>query len=194
MRRRLTDLLWLMLLLVFGFLFAPNQIVLGQEQHPSPSPATSPTPASTPDPMASPSPSASPTAMASPSPTAAPQSAEPLYTNYRGATIGMTIAETREKLGTPKSKGKRQDFFVFSDKESAQVFYVNGKVSAISVDYLGADSGAPTTMDVFGVEVEPRKNGRVYKLVRYRKAGYWVAYNRTPGKSPIVSITMRRLP
>ncbi len=191
MRRRTTESLWRLLLL--GFLFASSLVVLGQEQHPSPSPTISPTPIASPTPMPSPSPSPSPTPVPSPSPVVVAPTAEPLYTNYRGVSIGMSIAEAQEKLGTPKSKGKRQDFFVFSEQESAQIFYLNGKVSAISVDYVGADSGAPTTMDVFGVEVAPGKNGRIYKLVRYRKEGYWVAYNRTPGKTPIVSITMRTM-
>ncbi len=129
----------------------------------------------------------------SPTPTASPAATpeEPVYTNYRGVSIDMNIAEAREKLGSPKSKGKRQDFYVFSDQESAQVFYLNNKVSAISIDYLG--ESAPTPMEVFGVDVKPMKNGRIYKMARYRTAGYWVAYNRTAGNSPIVSITMRRI-
>lgn len=118
---------------------------------------------------------------------------EPSYTNYRGVTIGMSTAAAREKLGSPKSKDKQQDFFVFSKKESAQLVYLNGKVRTVSVDYVGADSGAPTPMEVLGVEIPAKKNGAVYKLIRYPAAGYWVAYSRTAGKKPIVTVTMRRL-
>ncbi len=113
------------------------------------------------------------TAAASPSPSMSQQTIGPLYTNYRGVRIGMSVDEAREKLGKPKSKGTRQDFYVFSKNESAEVFYLNGKVSAVSVDYVGGDSGAPTPVDVFGTDVKPMKSGRVYKLVRYPKAGYW---------------------
>ena len=48
-------------------------------------------------------------------------------------------------------------------------------------------------MEVLGVEITPKKNGTIYKLVRYPDAGYWVAYSRTAGKSPIVSVTMRKI-
>ncbi len=71
----------------------------------------------------------------------------------------MSAEEAREKLGAPKSKGKQQDFFVFSKTESAQVVYLDGKVRTVSVDYTGADSGAPTPMEVLGVEITPKKNG-----------------------------------
>lgn len=139
------------------------------------------------------SPTPTPTPAASPTPATPQQAAEPLYTDYRGVSVGMSVAEAREKLGAPKSKGKQQDFFVFSQTESAQVVYLDGKVRTVSVDYVGADSGAPTPMEVLGVEITPKKNGTIYKLVRYPDAGYWVAYSRTAGKKPIVSVTMRKI-
>ncbi len=127
-------------------------------------------------------------------PSATPsQEIGPLYTNYRGVTVGMTTAEAREKLGKPKAKSKQQDFFVLSKMESTQIVYLDGKVRTVSVDYVGADSGAPTAMEVLGVELKPGKNGNLYQLVRYPAAGYWVAYSRTAGKSPVVSITMRKM-
>lgn len=114
-----------------------------------------------------------------PTPTPRPEVTAPTYTNYRGVSIGTSMDEAREKLGTPKSKGKRQDFFVFLNSESAQIFYLNGRVSAISVDYVGGDSGAPTAFDVFGVDVTPQKSGRVYKLVEHYDAEIAVV---NPGK------------
>ncbi len=75
-------------------------------------------------------------------PTPTPVS-EPLYKEYKGVSLGMSVEEARRALGEPKSKGTRQDFFVFSEKEMAQVFYRDGKVSALSVNYIGEDSGAP---------------------------------------------------
>lgn len=136
----------------------------------------------------------SPTASPAPVAPAITQPAKtPLYTNYRGVSVGMSVAEAREKLGVPESKAKQRDFFVFSKTESAQVVYLDGKVRTVSVDYVGADSGAPTMMEVLGLEITPKKNASIYKLVRYPEAGYWVAYNRTAGKNPIVSITMRKM-
>ncbi len=37
-------------------------------------------------------------------------------------------------------------------------------------------------MEVLGVEIIPKKNGTIYKLIRYPDAGYWVAYSRTAGQ------------
>jgi hypothetical protein len=152
--------------LLFVF-FGSVAVVSAQDQSPTPAPAASPD-------------------MSQPA-------TAPVYTNYRGVSIGMSVAEAREKLGAPKSKGKQQDFFVYSKTESAQVVYLDGKVRTVSVDYVGTDSGAPTPMEVLGVEITPRKNGTVYQMIRYPQAGYWVAYNRTAGKSPVVSVTMRKL-
>jgi len=93
-----------------------------------------------------------------------------------------------------KEKGEKQDFFVFSDAESAQVHYdADKKVSAVSVDYLGDDSGAPTPEAVVGKAISPRPDGSMHKLVRYPEAGYWVAYNRTAGSNPIITVTMQKI-
>ena len=56
----------------------------------------------------------------------------------------MSADEAREKLGQHKDKSDKQDYFVFSDVKSAQIYYdAEGKVTAISVDYLGTKSEAP---------------------------------------------------
>lgn len=116
----------------------------------------------------------------------------PVYKDYRGVTIGMSADEARSKLGDKKADGKTQDFFQIEDNEMATVYYnKDGKVRAISVTYTGKN--APTDTAVLGETIAPDANGRVYKLIRYPRAGYWVAYSRTSGDSPIVSITMQRM-
>ncbi len=142
-----------------------------QEQTPTPTPMASPTPA----PAASPTPAS-----------------EPLYREYRGVSLGMSAEEARRALGEPKSKGTRQDFYVLSEKETAQVFYRDGKVSALAVSYVGESSGAPSALEVLGVEVTPKKDGSLHRRIRYRKAGYWVSYSRSAGRNPITTVTMRR--
>ncbi len=126
--------------------------------------------------------------------TATPPS-EPVYREYRKVTIGMTTAEARENLGKARSRGPKQDFYVFSKKESAQVYYRDGKVFAVSTDYIGEDSGAPAPAEVLGegVEILHRKNGSMYKVVRYPQAGFWVSYSQTAGKSPITTVTMQKI-
>ena len=61
----------------------------------------------------------------------------PVYTDYRGVSIGMTADEVRSKLNGLK-KGNGQDFLVLSENESAQIYYDDkSKVTAISIDYIG---------------------------------------------------------
>ena len=118
---------------------------------------------------------------------------EPVYQDYKGVQIGMTADEARNKLGTPKDMSDAQDFYVFSEKETAQVFYdATKKVTAISIDYMGEGSGAPLCKAVVGTEIEHKADGSMYKLVRYPKRGYWVSYNRTAGNTPTISVTIQK--
>ena len=118
---------------------------------------------------------------------------QPSFTNYRGIAIGMSADEVRSKLDHLQDKGKDQDFFVFSDTESAQVFYDKaGKVMGISIDYRGKDSNPPMPKEVLGEELEPKADGSMYSLKRYPEAGYWVAYNRTGGSDATVTVTMQK--
>ena len=117
----------------------------------------------------------------------------PVYTDYRGVAIGMTTDEVRSKLHGIK-KGNGQDFLVLSEHESAQIYYDDQKkVSAISIDYIGDVSKAPSPETVLGTGLEPRADGSMYKLNRYPEAGYWVSYNRTAGDKPIVTITIQKM-
>jgi hypothetical protein len=120
------------------------------------------------------------------------RSDKPLYVEYKGVRIGMEAAEVRKKLGEPTDKSDVQDFFMFSDSESAQVFYVKGKVNALSVNYVG-DKKAPLPALVLGTEIEAKPDGGMHKLVRYPQAGYWVSYNRTGGDDPLITVTMQAI-
>jgi hypothetical protein len=117
-----------------------------------------------------------------------------VFQEYRGIQLGMTTDEVRKKLGNPKEKGDEQDFFMFGDKESAQIVYdKTHKVTTISADFLSLEVGVPTAKQVFGSEVEAKGDGSVYKIVRFPKAGYWVSFNRTGGNSPMISITLQKI-
>jgi len=118
----------------------------------------------------------------------------PLFREYRGIQIGMTADETRKKLGNPKDKADDQDIYFFGEKESAQIVYDKAhKVSVLSVDFLNGATGVPTPKSVFGDDVAAKPDGSIYKMIRYKKAGYWVSYNRTAGDSPMISITIQRI-
>ncbi len=124
--------------------------------------------------------------------TKAPANA-PVYTDYRGVAIGMAANEVRSKLDGIK-KGQGQDMLVFSDYETAQIYYDDkNKVTAISIDYIGDSSKAPTPETVLGAALQAKPDGSMYQLNRYPEAGYWVSYNRTAGDKPIVTITIQKM-
>jgi hypothetical protein len=119
---------------------------------------------------------------------------DPLFSEYKGVRIGMTTDEARKKLGEPQDKSDEQDFFVFNEKESAQVFYDKAhKTYAISINYLGGGTATPAPKGVLGSEIEAKPDGSLYKMVRYRKAGYWVSYSRTGGTDPLTTVTIQRI-
>src|SRR5215813_11477352 len=87
-------------------------------------------------------------------------SATPSYSGYKGVKIGMTTDETRKLLGAPKEKSDEQDYFVFSDKESAQIMYDSSHtVMAVSVTYMGKLSSIPSPKDVFGEDADVKPDG-----------------------------------
>lgn len=113
---------------------------------------------------------------------------------YKGISIGMTADEVRKKLGNPTDKGDEQDFFVFSDNETAQVLYDKShKVMALSFDFASGAHEIPSAKTIFGSDVEPKPDGSIYKMVRFPKAGYWLSYNRTAGAAPLTSITFQKI-
>ena len=118
----------------------------------------------------------------------------PVFSDYRGVRLGMSAKEVRSKLDRLKDGGPGQDFFVFSEHESAQIYYdEDEKVTAISVDYFGDKSKAPSPSTVLGVDLQAKQDGSMYQLNRYPEAGYWVSYNRTAGDNPIVTVTMQKI-
>lgn len=127
-------------------------------------------------------------------PSAAPIDS-PVFQEYRGVQIGWLADDVRKKLGIPADKGDEQDFYVFGEKETAQILYdkATHKVTAISVDFMNGATDVITPQQVFGADFETKPDGSKHKLVRYPKAGYWVSYSRTAGDTPIVTITIQKM-
>jgi hypothetical protein len=123
----------------------------------------------------------------------APATEEPLLREYRGVRLGMTADEARLKLSAPSDKSDQQDFYIFSETESAQIFYdASHKVMAVSAQYAGDGAGTPSAKSILGTDVQPREDGSTYKLVKYERAGCWVSYSRTAGDLPVVTVSMKR--
>ena len=123
---------------------------------------------------------------------ALPAPEEPLFSEYKGIHLGMTTDEVRAKLGSPTLKADDQDYYMFSNGESAQFAYdAAHKVVTISIDYTGA--GALDYRNVVGPSIEQRADGSAYKLVRYEAQGFWVSYNRTAGTNVTVTITIQKI-
>lgn len=119
----------------------------------------------------------------------------PIFKEYRGVEIGMTADDVRSKLDDYlKSKSKEEDLFVFSGGETANVYYdSDGRVTAVSVDFPAQSAKAPSAKDVLGEELQAKDDGSMYSLIRYPEAGYWVAYSRTAGDSPLVTVTIQEI-
>jgi hypothetical protein len=118
---------------------------------------------------------------------------QPLYTDFRGAKLGMTQEEMREKLGNPVLKDVEMDYFVLSDSLTAQVAYdATHKAKAISVDYANG-AGAPDYRTVMGQELVTKADGSAYAMVRYESRGFWVSYNRTAGPVFVVTVTIQKI-
>jgi len=126
--------------------------------------------------------------------TPAAQTEEPLTRDYKGVEIGMAAEQVKKKLGSPREGSGREEFYVVSETESAQVFYdAQRNVMAVSVNYLGDVSTAPAPEKVFGSPAEAKPDGSVYKMVRYERSGFFVVYTRTGGDSPLVTVTMQKI-
>ena len=125
---------------------------------------------------------------------ASPAAEQPLLSEYKGVRLGMTTSEARAKLGEPALKADDQDYYVFSDTETATLAYDRThKVVTISVDYQNG-VGAPDYRAVVGEDMQPRADGSFHKVVRRESEGFWISYSRTaPGTVVIVTITIQKL-
>lgn len=120
---------------------------------------------------------------------------QPIFNEYRGVQIGLLADDVRKKLGEPANKGDEQDFYVFNERETAQILYdkATRKVVTISVDFSNGAASVLTPQQVFGAEIEAKADGSKYRLVRYPKAGYWLSYSRTAGDTPLITVTITKI-
>ena len=124
---------------------------------------------------------------------ATPASA-PVYKDFMGVTLGMTADDIRSKLGHLKNKSEQQDFFVFSESRTAQIVYdEKGQATIISVDYQSKDADAPSPESVLGEPAQAKPDGSIFQRKRYPEAGYWIAYSRTAGDNPVITVTMQKI-
>jgi hypothetical protein len=118
---------------------------------------------------------------------------EPPFHEFKGVCIGMSAADARAKLGNPSDKSDALDLYNVSDRQTIQVYYDGGKVSAIALMFTNAGADALSPKAVFGSDIEAKPDGSMYKMVRFTKAGYFVAYNRTAGNEPLVIVTIQKI-
>ena len=125
---------------------------------------------------------------------ASPVAEQALQSEYKGVRLGMTMNEARARLGEPALKADDQDYYVFSNTETATVAYDRThKVVTISIDYQDG-VGAPDYRTVVGEDLQARPDGSLHKMVRRESQGFWVSYSRTaPGTVVIVTITIQKL-
>ncbi len=125
---------------------------------------------------------------------AAAQTERPPFSSYKGVSIGIPIENARAILGNPKEIAEKQDFYLFSENESMQVFYEDGKtVTAIMVTFVGTLDLAPTAKDVFGEEVAANEDGSFFKMMRYPKAGFWISYSHAASADKMINIAMQKI-
>lgn len=118
---------------------------------------------------------------------------QPIYREYRGVRLDMTMEEARAKLGTATFKSDELDFYVLSANEAAQIAYnAAHKVVTISVDYTNG-VGAPEPVTVGCVGLLQRPDGSKYQMIEYKAEGFWVSYNKSAGAVPVVTVTLQAL-
>lgn len=119
---------------------------------------------------------------------------KPVFTAYKEVAIGMPAADARTKLGKPKETSDSEDYFEFSNNETARVLYdKDKKARAISVTFSAKEDSAPTPQAILGISVEARPDGGMFKMVEYPKQKFWVSYVRTGGDEPLVIVTIQKI-
>ncbi|MEQ1603410.1 MAG: hypothetical protein ABL999_00925 [Pyrinomonadaceae bacterium] len=123
-------------------------------------------------------------------------SQRPVFSDYNGVKIGTPAAQVLSLLEKkPRFEDKDGYFFVFSNGESAQfVFDAARKVKIISITYSGKASNAPTYADIFGGDVPLNiSQEKIYKVVNYPEAGFWVSYYSSTGDNAVTTVTVQKL-
>lgn len=116
----------------------------------------------------------------------------PVYRAYRGVRLGMTATEVRAKFGEPVMKSNEQDFYIFSQNETAQVVYdAFQKVVTISTDYTGGVGAPEYTAVVGNGALLQRPDGSLFRMVEYDSEGIWVSYNKSAATVPVVTVTIQ---
>lgn len=122
--------------------------------------------------------------------------ATPVLDGYKNVKIGMTSAQVVEKLGKPESEDAQGLYYSFGENETAQfILDSNKNVRTIVVMFMPEHPNPMKFEDVFGKDAaaEPAADGKVYKLVRYPEAGYWIAYNRMAGEKAMITLTIQKM-
>jgi hypothetical protein len=123
---------------------------------------------------------------------------KPVLTNLKEIAIGTAAKDVREKLGKAEVEDTDGFFYQISDNEMMQIrLDADKKVRLISATYTGEHKNAPKYADIFGAGADEaaatKPDGSVYHRVAYPEAGYWVAYSRTAGEKPLVTVTIQKL-
>lgn len=121
----------------------------------------------------------------------------PVLKNYPQLKVGVSVADVRQKLGKPRIDDADGLYYEISDDEIMQIrIDAEKNVRLISVTYSNGHASIPKFADIFAAdEAEPaaKPDGSIYHLARYPEAGYWIAYSRTAGEKPSVTVTMQKL-
>lgn len=121
---------------------------------------------------------------------------EPKIKELKGVELNMTMDQVKDILGKPKVGDKTSMYFDLKGDESMQIeFDEDGKVRMAALIFT-KKAESPKFFDVFDEDVAyaPAADGRVYKLVNYPNAGYWVAYGKLVlADGPMTTITMQKI-
>jgi hypothetical protein len=122
---------------------------------------------------------------------------EPVLKDVDGVAIGMTADQVKDKLGRPETADDTGMLFSRNNGETVQVgLDSDGKVKMIAAIYTGKNAEAPDFSTVFGQtsEAPSSTDGKIYKMIRYPSAGYWVAYSRLNlDNGPMTTVTIQKM-